>query len=413
MMSDPSAVNQDPESLPPTARNSSGDDQHPARMGHVAPFSTQPSAPPIYQTTAFDIADLDALAELYAGTATGHVYTRDSNPNHTALGQSIAKLEGAESAGVFASGMGAIAAVALTLCESGGHVIVARSLYGITLKLMTRLQQRFQVQVTYVDACNPEEVAAAVQSNTRFGMIETISNPLLEVADIKAVAEALQGVPLVVDSTFTTPELIRPLQHGAAVVVHSASKYLNGHGDVMLGVAAGDSATMKAVRETSSILGQNANPFESWLTTRGLRTLPLRMRQVCRTTEQLAEWLQQHSAISRVYHPSLPNHATHDTAMRLYPAGCGGIVAFSLPPGGRAIVNRFMRALPSIPFSPTLADSRTTLSHPATTSHGFMTKAARTELGITDELVRLSVGLEPFDLLREELDAALNAVAKV
>lgn len=409
-MSDPSAANQDHEARQSSAQSSEADLQHPARMGHIAAFRTQPSAPPIYQTTAFDIPDLDALAQLYAGTATGHVYTRDSNPNHTALGQSIAELEAAESAAVFASGMGAIAAVALTLCESGGHIVVARSLYGITLKLMTRLQQRFQVQVTYVDACNPDEVAAAVQANTRFGMIETVSNPLLEVADIRAVADALQGRPLVVDSTFTTPELIRPLRHGAAVVVHSASKYLNGHGDVMLGVAAGDSATMKAVRETSSIFGQNANPFESWLTTRGLRTLPLRMRQVCQTTQQLAEWLQQHSAVGRVYHPSLPNHETHATAMRLYPSGCGGIIAFSLPGGGRAAVNHFMQALPSIPFSPTLADSRTTLSHPATTSHGFMTKAARAELGITDELVRLSVGLEPFELLQQELHAALIAV---
>ncbi|MEZ6127195.1 MAG: aminotransferase class I/II-fold pyridoxal phosphate-dependent enzyme [Planctomycetaceae bacterium] len=383
---------------------------HPSRMGHIPAFVTEPSAPPIYQTTAFDIPDLQVLAQLYDGTASGFVYTRDSNPNHTALGKSIADLEGAESAAVFASGMGAIAAVALSLCGAGQHIVVARSLYGITIKLMTRLQQQFGIRVTYVDACNPDDVAAAVTSDTRFALIETVSNPLLEVADLAAVASALGDVPLVVDSTFTTPALIRPLQHGAAVVVHSASKYLNGHGDVMLGVAAGDAKTMKAVRETASVFGQNANPFESWLTQRGLRTLPLRMRQVCQTTQQLAAWLNQHPLVASVYHPGLPQHPTHQTAQRLYPEGCGGIVSFALPAGGKAAVNELMRALPSIPFSPTLADSRTTLSHPATTSHGFMTKAARSDMGITDELIRLSVGLEPFELLSGELDAALSAV---
>ena len=237
---------------------------HPSRMGHVPDFVTAPSAPPIFQTTAFDIPDLTTLSHLYDGSATGYVYTRDSNPNHTALGKSIAELEHAESAGVFASGMGAIASVAMTLCETGGHIIVAKSLYGITLKLMARLQKQFGMEVTWADACAPASVGAAVKANTRFCLVETISNPLLEVTDIAAVAEALGDVPLVVDSTFTTPELIRPLDHGAAVVVHSASKYLNGHGDVMLGVAVGNAETMKAVRETSSIFGQNANPFESW-----------------------------------------------------------------------------------------------------------------------------------------------------
>jgi cystathionine beta-lyase/cystathionine gamma-synthase len=392
---------------------STSNDDHPSRMGHIPEFVTTPSAPPIFQTTAFDVPDLNTLAELYQGTAHGYVYTRDSNPNHTALGKSISDLEHAESAAVFASGMGAIAAVALTLGAAGDHVIVARSLYGITLKLMARLQQQFGMTITYVDACNPTEVADAVQSNTRFCMIETVSNPLLEVADIAAIAKALGDIPLVVDSTFTTPVLIRPLEHGAAVVVHSASKYLNGHGDVMLGVAAGDAKTMKSVRETSSVFGQNANPFECWLTQRGLRTLPLRMTQVCQTTNRLAEWLNGHPAVSNVYHPTLPSHATYAVAQKLYPQGVGGIIAFTLPGGGKAAVNDFMIAAKSIPFSPTLADSRTTVSHPATTSHGFMTKAARLELGITDELIRLSVGLEPFELLQRELDEALRAVVQV
>lgn len=387
---------------------------HPARMGHIAGFSTSPSAPPIYQTTAFDIPDLDVLAEIYAGSTVGHIYTRDSNPNHSALAESIAMLERAEAGAVFSSGMGAIAAVAMTLAGCGDHVIVGQSLYGVTLKLMSRLQQQFAVDVTYVDACVPNSVAAAVRDNTKFCLIETVSNPLLEVADVAAIATALGSVPLVVDSTFTTPELVRPLEQGAAIVVHSASKYLNGHGDVMLGVAAGSAAHMKAVRATSSVLGQNANPFECWLTQRGLRTLPLRVRQVCETTAGLAEYLSTHPQVSKVYHPSLIAHGTHATAARLYASGAngeirtGGIVSFVLNGGGKAAVTKFMQLLATIPFSPTLADSRTTISHPATTSHGFMTKQERTALGIVDEMIRLSVGLESFEQLRDELDAVLT-----
>jgi len=387
---------------------------HPSRMGHIPEMATSPSAPPIYQTTAFDIPDLDVLAALHSGTAFGHIYTRDSNPNHSALADSIAQLEHAEAGAVFASGMGAIAAVSMTLAGCGDHVIVGRSLYGITLKLMTRLQQQFAVEVSYVDACHPSAVAAAIRPNTKFCLIETISNPLLEVADIAAIATGLGDVPLVVDSTFTTPELIRPLEQGAAIVVHSASKYLNGHGDVMLGVAAGSASHMKAVRSTSSVFGQNANPFESWLTQRGLRTLPLRIRQVCETTTRLAPFLNQHAGVSKVFHPSLVNHGTHATATRLYSTGTdgaihtGGIVSFVLNGGGKATVSRFMQLAETIPFSPTLADSRTTVSHPATTSHGFMTKQERAELGITDEMIRLSVGLESFEQLRDELDAVLS-----
>lgn len=381
---------------------------HPSRMGHIPPFDTQPSSAPIYQTTAFDIPDLNVLADLHTGAAKGHIYTRDSNPNRQALAESIATLENAEAGGTFSSGMGAIAAISMTLAAAGDHIIVGQSLYGITLKLMSRLQKRFGIDVSYVDVTTPNEVANAIKDNTKFCLIETISNPLLEVSDIPALVDALGDVPLVVDSTFTTPELIRPLDQGASVVLHSASKYLNGHGDVMLGVAAGKLSVMKDVNSTASTFGQNSNPFESWLTQRGLRTLQLRMKQVISTTNQLAKFLNEHPAVEKVFHPTLDHHATKATADRLYPSGTGGIVAFVLKAKGKEAVSGFMRAAAQIPFSPTLADSRTTISHPATTSHGFMTRSERARLGIEDELVRLSVGLEPPELLQEELEAALN-----
>ena len=382
------------------------------RMGETQAGVTRPSVAPIYQTTAFDVPDLDVLQQLYAGQVTGDIYTRDSNPGMRALAQSIAALEGTEAGAVFASGMGALGSIFLTLLSAGDHVLTAQSLYGKTLQLASRMQ-RFDVAVSAFDVCSPQQLTAQLRPGTRFVLVETVANPLLEVADIEALVAAAGSVPLIVDSTFTTPELIRPCSLGAAAVIHSASKYLNGHGDVMLGVAAGSQQLMSRLNETASIFGQNANPFECWLTQRGLRTLPLRMQQLCGTASGLARYLSSHPAVQRVYHPSLPQHPSHALASRLYPRGTGGIIAVELRTNGRdglELVNRFMQAVPQLPFSPTLADARTTLSHPALTSHRFLTAEARSEAGISDSLLRISVGLEPLELLQQEFDCGLNSL---
>ena len=382
--------------------------QHPSRMGHPAPSITVPSSPPIYQSTAFDIADLDVLEKIHAGELQGDIYTRDSNPNHTALAESIAALEETESGAVFASGMGALGSIFLTLAAAGDHVILAKAIYGKTMQLAHRMQ-RFGISVSTFDATKPDELTSLITDKTRFVLVETVSNPLLEVADIRALSNLLPAeIPLVVDSTFTTPELIKPCQLGASIVMHSASKYINGHGDVMLGLAAGSAVLMKRLNSTSSVFGQNANPFESWLCQRGLRTLPLRMNQICRTTLELARSLNGHPGVRRVYHPSLENHVSHEIAQRLYPLGTGGILSLELAGSGVDVVNTFMHAATSIPFAPTLADARTTMSHPASTSHRFMSPSARAAIGIRDELVRISVGLESFEQLRAELSAALD-----
>lgn len=381
--------------------------EHPARMGHPGPAVTRPSAPAIYQTTAFDVPDLDVLQQLYAGTAAGDIYTRDSNPNHSALGAAIAELEGTEAGAVFASGMGAAGSIFLALTSAGDHVILARSLYGKTLQLASRMQQ-LGVRVSYFDVSQPQQLLALIQPKTRFVLVETISNPLLEVADIPEIVRCCGDLPVIVDSTFTTPQLIRPCSLGAAIVYHSASKYLNGHGDVMLGVAAGSQELMRKLQETASIFGQNPNPFESWLTLRGLRTLPLRMQQICQTTRKLAEYLSSHPGVRRVHFPLLPGHTSWQLAQRLYPGGTGGIVSIELRGSGFAAVNQFMHRATGIPFSPTLADARTTISHPATTSHRFLSAAERSAAGIADELIRISVGLESFEMLRAEFDVALG-----
>jgi len=384
-------------------------DDHPSRMGHPRKSVTEPSSPPIYQTTAFDVPDLDVLNAMYAGEVQGDVYTRDSNPNHSALAESIAILEQAEAGAVFASGMGAIGSIFLTLAAAGDHVVHARSLYGKTMQLAASMQQRFGLTISTFDATRLETLKSVLTDKTRFVLVETVSNPLVEVADIQGIAGCLGSeIPLIVDSTFTTPELIRPCILGAAVVFHSASKYLNGHGDVMLGVAAGRKDLIRRFGETASIFGQNANPFESWLCQRGLKTLPLRMAQILRTTRELAEHLSQHPAVRKVHYPLLADHPSCEMAQRLYRDGTGGIFSIELAGRGFEIVNRFMRAAAMIPFSPTLADARTTLSHPASTSHRFMSAEQRQSMGIEDELVRISVGLEPVEQLRRELTNALD-----
>jgi cystathionine beta-lyase/cystathionine gamma-synthase len=383
---------------------------HPARAGHIPESPTTPSSAPIYQTTAFDVPDLDVLEDIANGRQHGHVYTRDSNPNHTALMDTIAAMENAEAGGVFASGMSAIGSVFLSLTSTGDHVILSRSLYGRTLQLADRMRRNFGISVSSVDPTCPDDFRAAVTEKTRFALVESIANPLLEIADLQAISAALGEVPLVVDSTFTTPELIRPCDLGAGVVIHSASKYLNGHGDVMLGVAAGRREIIRRMNSAASLFGQNANPFETWLCQRGLRTLALRIKQVCATTIQLIPVLSSHPAVARIWHPFCPDHPSHEIAQRLYPNGTGGIISIELQGTDREIVNRFLKASESIPFSPTLADARTTVSWPAGTSHRYLTPQARTALGIPDNLIRLSVGLEPLEMLAAELTATLNAI---
>jgi len=228
----------------------------------------------------------------------------------------------------------------------------------------------------------------------------------MEVADLPAIVSALGEIPLLVDSTFATPCLARPLEHGARLVFHSASKYLNGHGDVMLGVIVGKRDIVRKVRGLAALYGVNSNPFECWLASRGLRTLPLRMKRVSQTAAELARFLAAQPPVASVYYPGLEEHPSHAEARRFLTRGYGGMLSFELR-GGKPAVAALFRALADlIPFSPTLADARSTLSYPAATSHKFMTASEREACGISDGLVRLSVGLEaPADLTRELSEA--------
>ncbi|RLS79094.1 MAG: aminotransferase class I/II-fold pyridoxal phosphate-dependent enzyme [Planctomycetota bacterium] len=378
-----------------------------ARAGCAPEFTTKSSSPPVYLTTAFDLESLEQLEAVTGGGQKGYIYTRDGNPNHDAFTNDVATLEHAEAGAVMASGMGALTAILMAMVKSGDHVIAARVLYGRTGQLLDHLATNFGLKVSYFDVDDLSALKAALIPETRLCIVESISNPLLEVADLPAIVDVLQGIPLLVDSTFATPCLLRPIDHGATLVWHSVSKYLNGHGDVMAGIVVGPTNLIRKIRAMSSLYGVNANPFESWLASRGLRTLPLRMQRVSQTATEIAAFLQSHPHVSRVFYPGLTDHAHFDRARRLLPHGCGGMLAFDLPGGRPAVDMLFRRLADVIPFSPTLADARTTVSYPAGTSHKFMTAAARAACGIGDGLVRLSIGLEDASDLKRELAAAL------
>ncbi|MDZ4685774.1 MAG: aminotransferase class I/II-fold pyridoxal phosphate-dependent enzyme [Planctomycetaceae bacterium] len=379
-----------------------------ARGGWAAEFETRPSAPPVYLTTAFDLDDLQQLDAVVGGQQTGFIYTRDGNPNHEAFAADVAALEGAEAGVVSASGMGALTATFLAMLNSGDHVVAGRALYGRSGQMLNHLAASFGVVVTFVDTNDVDAVRQAVMPQTKLCLIESLTNPLVDVTDVPAIAEAVGSVPLLVDNTFATPCLMKPIAHGATLVWHSASKYLNGHGDVMLGVLVGPRMLIRKIKGIAALYGVNSNPFESWLGSRGLRTLPLRMARVSQTAQRIAEFLTRQPHVGKVYYPGLPTHPCRAIAARLLDRGCGGMLSFELP-GGRSAVDGFFRRLAgTIPFSPTLADARTTLSYPAGTSHKFLTAEERTACGITDGLVRLSIGLEDDADLARELTTALG-----
>jgi cystathionine beta-lyase/cystathionine gamma-synthase len=379
-----------------------------ARGGWSEDFTTRPSNPPIYQTTAFDLHGVEQLEAVVSGTERGYIYTRDGNPNHSAFAQDVANLEHTDAGAVCASGMAAVSAILLSHLKSGDHVVAARVLYGRTSQQLEDLAKRFGIEVTFADSRSVDAMRSAVTENTKLCLVESISNPLMEVVDLPALVDAMGDVPVVVDNTFATPCLFRPMEHGAKLVFHSASKYLNGHGDVMLGVVAGERAAVTRVRRIASLYGLNANPFECWLASRGLRTLPLRIERAGSNALQVAEFLEQHPAVSRVVYPGLSSHDDFELASKLLPNGCGGMLSFELHAAEAGVRTLLRELAESIPFSPTLADVRTTISWPSGTSHKFMDPEDRRDWGISDGLVRLSVGIDAVQDVIAELDRALG-----
>jgi cystathionine beta-lyase/cystathionine gamma-synthase len=371
--------------------------------------ASAPLVPPLYQSAVYTLPDLDTLDRIMNAEASGFIYARDAHPNARYLAGRVADLEGAVWTVVCGSGMAAISAIVLSLVQQGDRILASNRLYGRTAQLFNQELARYGVQTTFVDAGNLGDVRKGLDRPARLLFVETMSNPLLSVVDIPALAELAheKNCVLVVDNTFATPVLCQPLELGADLVMESLTKMMAGHSDVTLGAVCGSNDVLAQMSQVASIWGLGAGPFDCWLAERGLSTLPLRMRAASENAEQLAGWLAEQSAVSRVVYPGLPDHPDHELARRLLGGRYGNMLCFELK-GGRDAVNRFLHRARGIPFSPSLGNTTTTLSHPGTTSHRYVSPAEKRRQGISDGLIRLSVGCEDLAETRAEMAKGLG-----
>ena len=372
-----------------------------------------PVSMPIYHSVGYLYDDLNDLDAVFGGTQDGFVYPRYGSPTVSSFEKAIATLERAGDAVAFASGMGAIHAALLGAgVKAGTAVVAAADVYGATYALLERTFASLGVRVRFVDITDLAQVGEAVSAEQPVALLcEIISNPLMKVADIPSLAKMAHeaGAALIVDSTFASPYLCRPLDMGADYSVHSATKYLSGHGDVMSGVVACSAERGHDLRERQKLLGANLGPQEAWLGLRGLKTLPLRMRQHCTNAQLVAEWLALHPAVARVNYPGLPQHPQHDIAVRLFgERGFGGMLSFDLHDAGQTKVFRFMEALELVLPATTLGDVYSLTLYPAHSSHRQVPAQVRKELGIGDGLVRLNVGIEDAKDIVADLSQALE-----
>jgi cystathionine beta-lyase/cystathionine gamma-synthase len=375
------------------------------------PTGSRPLSVPIYQGHLFAFDDADALAEAFSGPDGAFFYSRLGNPTVRALENAVADLEGGAAGLAAASGMGAVNSVLLALLRSGDHVIAQRCLYGATLAMFGELAERWGVDVSYISGDDPEELRAAIRPSTKLLYLETIANPTTQVADLPALLAVGReaGLVSVVDNTFATPLLCRPIEYGADIVVHSATKYLGGHSDVLGGVAVfADPERHRAVWRYAVELGASADPFAAWLTLRGLATLALRMRRHCDNAQLLAERLSTHPAVAAVRYPGLPSHPDHDVAGRVLSA-YGGILALALTEG-RAGGRTFISAVRLAALAPSLGDVKTLVMHPASTSHRQLDEEQLSAAGISAGTVRISVGIEHPEDLWADIEQALAKV---
>ena len=373
-------------------------------VGQEADPATGATITPIYQTSTYTQEEL--------GKDKGYEYSRTGNPTRTALESCLASLEEGQFGLAFASGMAATNAV-LSMLRPGDHVVSAEDIYGGSYRIFEKVYRPLGVTFSYVDGRVPENFAKALQPNTKLVWIETPTNPLLHLTDIAAVAEICRahGVPLAVDNTFATPYLQRPLPLGAQIVVHSTTKYIGGHSDVIGGaVVTSDPAIYEQVKFFQNAAGAVPGPFDCWLTLRGLKTLAVRMRQHSENALQVARFLAQHPKVAKVYYPGLSDHPQHELA-RCQMDGFGGMVSFTLKDDTKAAANAFVSALKVFSLAESLGGVESLACYPAMMTHASFPEAERQRRGITDGTVRLSVGIEAGDDLVADVAQALENVA--
>ncbi len=369
-----------------------------------------PEVPPIFMSTAFNVDDLEDLMSVYQEK--GYAYIRTRNPNRNALAELITYLENGEDSLIFSAGMAAISTTIFSHVEQGDHILSSHALYGETFELFNLIMPRYGVEVTYANFNDLDEVEKKIQPNTKILYTETVSNPMIVVVDLEAIADIADraGALMVVDNTFTTPLVVRPLEWGAHVSINSLTKFINGHSDVAAGsITASSPDIIKKIYEMQLLLGSPLDPFSSWLIMRGARTMDLRMKKQLENADKLAQALERNPYVRKVNHPSLASHPQHAIAQRLF-NGYGAMMSF-LMPDNRDKINEFMHKLEIVHYAMTLGGFRTTLSHPVSSSHAALSPEERESMGITTGLMRVSVGAENADELIADFENALQVFA--
>ena len=389
-------------------RNSRGSLMRP----HALPESAStPVVTPLSPSVVYASETPDELDAQYEGSIHGYTYSREGHPNADVVSLRLDAMEGGQGGVLTGSGMSAVSAVLLGLLKSGDHVVGGNQLYGRSLRMMKEDLPRLGIETSLADPCDVAAMAAAIRPETKLVLIEVVSNPTLRVADLDGIAALCKekGVLLAVDNTFTTPRSIRPFEHGADIVIHSVTKLLSGHSDVMLGyVVAKDQAINDRLRVFAVTTGMTPSPFDCWLAERGMLTFDLRFDRAQATAKALADHLAGLEGVKRVIYPLRDDHPEQDRAIALLGTEGCNMVSFELE-GGRAAANAFTRAAEGISFAPTLGDVGTTLSHPASSSHRALTPENRAELGLTEGFFRVSVGLEQPDALLSIFSDAVKA----
>ena len=366
---------------------------------------------PIFTTSSFVFDNAAQAAALFSGDEKGNVYSRFTNPTVSGFENRLAAMEGGRFGLATASGMAAISGLLLGLLKAGDHVVASAELFGATVSALTKVFNRFGVDSTFVNIADLEQWRAAIRPNTRLLFLESPSNPLCEIADVEAIAAIAKTAhaPLAVDNAFCTPVMQRPLELGADIVVHTATKYLDGQGRCVGGALVTDDE--KIYDDLFSMLrttGPCMSPFNAWVFSKGLETLSLRMKQHCDHAMQLANWLEGHPAVDKVYYPGLASHPQHQLAKRVL-QGFGGVVAFEVR-GGREQAWRVIDSTRFLSITANLGDAKTTITHPTTTTHARISAEERARAGIRENLVRVSAGLEHIDDIIADLKIGLDKI---
>ena len=375
---------------------------------HRSQFNEHSEA--LYLTSSFVFENAAQAAARFSDSEPGNIYSRFTNPTVTAFQERLAALEGAEACVATSSGMSAILACVMGLLSAGDHIIASRSLFGATVSLFSNILKRFNIETTFVSATDVAEWEAAIKPSTRLLFMETPSNPLTEISDIAALAAVAKKADawLAVDNCFCSPALQRPLELGADLVIHSATKYLEGQGRVLGGAVLGRKELVmeQGIFGFLRTAGPSLSPFNAWVILKGMETLKIRMDQHSANALDVARWLEMQPGVDKVHYPGLPSHPQHELAMRQQKSG-GGIVSFELK-NGREAAWRVVDSVRMISITANLGDTKSTLTHPATTTHGRISQASRDAAGITEGLLRVAVGLEAAEDIKADLAKGLS-----